>query len=151
MEDPTWITPSDPVSPVTRTVLEWLYLKSQADDLVARANQARDSVTRAVCASDKVQADDRGHLWLDLESPLRVGEHTYTAIKREKRVTKLPNEQRAYELAEAKDLIGRLFPMRPVFDESELYVLYQQGLLTEVELDDLYDVRTTWALKAVAA
>lgn len=151
MTDPTWITPADPATPVARSVLEWLYLKSQADELVARANLARDAVTRAVCASDKAVADDRGHLWLDLDSPLRVGESVYTAIKREKRVTRLPSEQRAEEFAEKHDLVERLFPMRPVFNEAELYVLYQEGLISEVELDDLYDVRTTWALKAVAA
>lgn len=151
MEDPIWITPSDPASPVARTVLEWLYLKTQADELVARTNQARDNVTRVLCASEKAVTDDRGHLWLDLDAPLRIGEATYSAVKREKRVTKLANEQRAYDFACEKNLLTRLFPERPTFDEAELYVLYQQGLITEIELDDLYDVRTTWALKAVAA
>jgi hypothetical protein len=149
VSDPTWDTSSDPKPTLTRSVLTWLYLKSQADELVARTNQAKERVTRAVRDSADAYLDDRGHLYVDLDEPLTVGETTYAAVKREKRITRTANEDRAAELAEKLGLTDRLFPSRPVFDEQELFVLYQDGLLTEAQIDDLYDIRENWALKAV--
>lgn len=150
MTDPTWDVSSDPQPSLARSVLTWLYLKSQADELVARANQARDRVTSAVRDSAEAYLDDRGHLYLDLDQPLTVGERTYAAVKREKRITRIASEERAHELAAARGLLARLFPTRPVFDEQELYVAYQEGKITEEEIDALYDEKISWALKAVA-
>lgn len=151
MTDPVWDTSSDPQPSLTRSVLTWLYLKSQADELVARTNQARDRVTAAVRDSGDAYLDDRGHLYVDLDRPLTVGETTYTAVKREKRITRTANEDRAHELAEQLGLLDRLFPDRPVFDEQELYVAYQEGKISEEEIDALYDIKESWALKAVPA
>lgn len=149
VSDPTWDTSSDPKPTLTRSVLTWLYLKSQADELVARTNQARDRVTAAVRDSGDAYIDDRGHVYVDLDEDLTVGETTYGAVKREKRVTRIANADRAYELAVELKLEARLFPPVPTFDEQELFVAYQEGLISEEEIDALYDVKETWALKAV--
>jgi hypothetical protein len=149
MSDPIWDTSSDPQPSLARSVLTWLYLKTQADELVASANKARDRVTQAVRDSADAYIDDRGHVYLDLDDPLTVGETTYSAVKREKRITRIANQTRAYDLATRLGLVDRLFPPTPVFDEQELFVAYQEGVISEEEIDGLYDVKESWALKAV--
>lgn len=151
MSAPIWETPTRPQSTITRSVLEWLYLKNQADELVALANQARDRVTREVCNSAGSYFDERGHRYLDLDKPLTVGETTYGAVKRERRVTRIANPDRAHDLAAELGLVDRLFPPTPTFDEQELFVVYQEGGITEAQIDELYDVKESWALKAVPA
>lgn len=141
-------TIDDPVPSRTRKVLEWLYVKGQADALVARANQLRDEVTAHV--RDHGQPDDKGNVFLDLDQPLTVGEKTYGAVKREMRVKRTANEDRLMALAEQIDAVDRLFPKKPVMDLEELYVLYQEGLVTESDIDGVFDTDTSWALKAVA-
>lgn len=146
---PSWETPAEAVPSILRRTLEWLHVKRQADQLVARANQLRDEVTKVVRDSQDAYVDDRGNLFLDLPKALTVGETTYGAIKREKRITRFPNEDRIRELAERTGTLDRLFPSQPVLDEQELYVLYQEGLITEQDIDGSYDVKESWALKAV--
>lgn len=138
----------DPVPSRTRTILEWLYTKGHADGLVARANQLREQVTAHV--RDFGFEDDKGNVFLDLDQPLTVGAKTYGSVKREMRVKRTANEERLMALAEQVDAVDRLFPRKPVMDLDELYVLYQEGLITESDIDGVFDTDVTWALKAVA-
>lgn len=138
----------DPVPTWSRQALEWLYVKSQADALVARANQLRERVTATV--RDRGYEDDKGNVFLELDQPLNVGGKTFTSVKREMRVKRTPNDDRIMELAQRVGAVDRLFPLKPVVDVEELYVLYQEGLVSESDIDGVFDSETSWALKAVA-
>lgn len=151
MTAPTWDATADPKPPFLRIALAWLYYKREADIAVARANKAREVVAQQVRDSPDAYLDGRGHVFLDLPEQLTVGDTTYAAIKREKRVTRSVDQDRAWDLAKARGVFERLFPLKPTFDEQELYVLYEEGLITEQEIDRLFDVKETWALKPVAA
>ena len=147
---PTWESTREPVPQTLRRVLEWLYVKNQADQLVARANQLREEVTKTVRDSADAYADDRGNVFLNLPERLTVGDKTYEAVKRERRILRIANEDRIRILADRTGTTDRLFPPQPVLDEQELYVLYQEGLITEADIDGSYDIKESWALKAVA-
>lgn len=123
----------------------WVYLKAQVDRTTAQLNQLRDEISEDVERAG--QADESGHIRLAIGRPFEYAGRRYEGVKRERRVTRTLSEQRAGDLADAKDLRGRLFPLRPVFDPDELYVLYQQGLVTEAEIDSLYDTKVSWAFK----
>lgn len=148
MPAPTFEPLTDPVPSTARQILEWLYVKSQADAAVARANKLREGVTALV--REEGYTDDKGNVFLDLEQPLTVGEKTYSAVKRELRVKRIPNEERIRELAERVGALDRLFPLKPVVDVEELYVLYQEGIVSETDIDSVFDTDSSWALKAVA-
>lgn len=148
MPAPTFEPLADPVPSTVRQILEWLYVKSQADAHVARANRLREGVNALV--REEGYTDEKGNVFLDLEQPLTVGEKTYGAVKRELRVKRLPNEERIRELAERVGALDRLFPLKPVVDVEELYVLYQEGIVSETDIDSVFDTDSSWALKAVA-
>lgn len=122
----------------------WVHLRAQFDRIQTQLNQVRDRL------SDRIDQhglpDEYGHLRMDLR-PFEFGGKRYEGIKRERRVSRAVNLERAAMLADAKNLGERLYPLRPVFDAEELYVLYQEGLLTEREIDDLFDTKVTWAFK----
>lgn len=126
----------------------WVYLKAQVDRTTGQLNHLRDEISADV--ERYGEPDESGHVRLPIARTFEYGGRRYEGIKRERRVSRLINQERAETLALDKGLIGRLFPARPTFDPDELYVLYQQGLLTEKEIDDLYDTKVTWAFKPEA-
>lgn len=126
----------------------WVYLKAQVDRNTAQLNQLRDQISADVERYGR--PDESGHVRMQLRRPFEYGGKRYEGIKRERRVSRTLSQDRAEALANARGLRDRLFPMRPVFDADELLVLYQQGLLTEGEIDGLYDTKITWAFKPEA-
>jgi len=137
-----------PGKELTEKLKMWVYLKAQVDRLTSQLNQLRDDISADV--ERYGESDESGHLRLAIGRPFEYAGRRYEGIKRERRVSRLVNEERAEALAMAKGVVGRLFPARPTFDQDELYVLYQQGLLTEREIDDLFDTRVSWAFKPEA-
>jgi hypothetical protein len=123
----------------------WVHLRTQMERTQGQLNHLRDELNAHV--DQFGYSDESGHLRLEIDRPFEFGGKRYEGIKRERRVSRTLNEERAQSLAQAKGLLERLFPMRPVLDADELYVLYEEGLLTENEIDDLFDARVTWAFK----
>lgn len=138
-----------PVPSTARQILEWLYVKSQATELTARANKLRDLVDAAI--EQGSYTDDKGNVFYDLDRPLTVGEKTYGAVKRELRVKRVPNEERVMALALRVGAYDQLFPLKRVMDPDELYVLYQDGVISESDIDGVYDSQESYALMAVKA
>lgn len=124
----------------------WVYLRAQYDRLSAQINGLRDRISTEV---DLVGwSDENGHRWLELPESFEYAGNRYLGVKRERRVSRTINEERAWKFAADRGLLDRLFPPRPTLDEQELYVLYQQDKITEADIDVLYDTKITWAFKA---
>lgn len=152
---PTWHSDPETAQRITRSTLEWLHAKVQTKAMSARANRLRDELDQFVAVAG--YADDKGHIYLDLPTPLEVGGTKVGALKREKRISRTANIERIGELADRVDaehpdahLRERLFPLRPVLDEDELYVAYQDGLVSEADIDDVFDAKVTWAFTVAA-
>jgi len=146
----TWQSDPETTQRITRMTLEWLHAKAQINAMTARANKLRDELDDFVAFAGYV--DDKGHTYLDLPATLEVAGKKVAALKREKRVTRSANTDRIGALADRVDaahpkanLHDRLFPLLPVLDEDELYVAYQDGLLTEADIDAVFDAKVTWA------
>lgn len=127
----------------------WAALKTQVDRLTAQLNHLRDRISAEVEAAG--YADESGHIRLPLAEPFEFGGKRYEGIKRERRVSPSVNHERLEALAEQRGLTDRLFPLRPVADEEEIYVLYQEQILTEADVDALFDYKVTWAFKPETA
>lgn len=128
-------------------VKEWVLLKRRIDTETKRLNQIRDHLMSVAAAEG--EEDEKGSLFLAFD-PVTAGGQTYSTIKRERRVSVSLLSDKVETLADKKDLRDRLYKMVPVLDQDELYVLNQEGKITDRELDSLFEEKETWAFKVLA-
>lgn len=93
--------------------------------------------------------DERGSRWFRFEEPLysRDGTKVYTAIKRERRVSRVLSHDRAEAWLTENKLIQSCTRLEPVFDEDLMLSLNFQGTIPDDVLDSFYDENESWAFK----
>ncbi|WP_369042208.1 hypothetical protein [Streptomyces sp. Midd1] len=140
--------PFDPIIPIFR---EWAVLKAQVTEETSRLNKLRDKVSGAV--EQRGYTDHKGSQYLDLPFPVPAGDNEYIRIKRERRVSVAADEEAAERILKAKSgaLYRRAFPPVPTLDADELYVLLQEGHLTEDEMDEILVQRETYAFRGLTS
>ncbi|AZM47784.1 hypothetical protein DMB38_20115 [Streptomyces sp. WAC 06738] len=140
--------PFDPIIPIFR---EWAVLKAQVTEETTRLNKLRDRVAAAV--EQRGYTDHKGSQYLDLPFPIPAGDSEYTRIKRERRVSISADEEAAERILRAKGeaLYRRAFPPVPMLDPDELYVLLQEGHLTEAEMDEILVQKETFAFRGLTS
>lgn len=124
---------------------EWLGIKTQADTLAKRQKELRDRLAGAI--ETEGYADDKGSLFLDLPEEI----DGFGALKYERRVVQSLNEDRAAALVKAKKLEKRCIVMVPVLDQEEIFKAHYDGLITQEELDSIFDTSENFAFKQVKA
>lgn len=134
----------DPIIPVFR---QWAMLKAQSDAMIREQNKLRDQVINAVEA--RGYRDHKGSQYIDLPFPLPVGELEYTRIKRECRTSISADPDIAAEVTRERGCYDRAFPPVPTLQPDELYVLLQEGVLTEDDLDRIFVKRVTFAFRGL--
>lgn len=137
-----------PVDPVIPTFREWAVLKARVTEMTSRMNKLRDTVAAAV--AQRGYRDHKGSQYIDLPFPLQVGDTSYARIKRERRVSVVANEEIAERITRQKGAYDRAFPPVRHLDTDELYVLYQEGVLTQDDLDTILETRESFAFKGMA-
>ena len=97
--------------------------------------------------------DESGHRYLDFESPLTVGERTWSGICAQRRLSSSIDLDAAESLCRELDIFDVVFPVVPVrqFDEDALYAANQRGLITDEQLDSLITENETFAIVPVKA
>ncbi|MEV7902193.1 hypothetical protein [Streptomyces anulatus] len=140
--------PFDPIIPVFR---EWALLKAEVTERTTRLNKLRDRVVAAV--EQRGYTDHKGSQYLDLPFPVPAGDIEYTRIKRERRVSILADPEAAERITRAKGdtVYRRAFPPVPSLDADELFVLLQEGVLTEEEMDEILVQRESFAFRGLAS
>lgn len=140
--------PYDPVIPVFR---EWAALKAQVTEQTTRLNKLRDKVASAV--EQRGYTDHKGSQYLDLPFPIPAGESEFVRIKRERRVSVVADTDAAERITKSKGehIYRRAFPPVPTLDADELYVLLQEGQLTEAEMDEILVQKETYAFRGLTA
>jgi hypothetical protein len=128
---------------------QFLALKFQEADIVTRKNKLRDEVSAHVDSTGEV--DEKGSKFWKLDPPIEVNGQTFTEVKRERRVSQSLDEEKAETLATAKGVRDRLFRVveMEVLDQDELYVLNQEGVISDDELDSLWVENVSFAFKPI--
>lgn len=124
-------------------------LKSQSVSLSMKLNRLRDKISSAV--EERGYKDQKGSQYIDLPFPIPTEEGEYLRIKRERRVSIVADEEAAERITRSKgeDIWARAFPAVPSLDCDELYVLLQEGVLTEKEMDQILVQRESYAFKGL--
>jgi hypothetical protein len=135
-------------NPATK-VREFLVLKFQETQIVTRKNHLRDEISTFVDANG--ETDEKGSKFWRLPAPVDVNGQTFTEVKRERRVSVGLDEEATETLLHTKGLKDRVFKevTTTVLDQDELYVLQQEGLITEEELDALFTENVSFAFKPI--
>jgi hypothetical protein len=130
---------------------QFLALKFQETEIVTRKNKLRDEVSVHVDANGEV--DEKGSKFWKLDPPIEVNGQKFTEVKRERRVSTSLDAEKAEELAVAKGIRDRLFKQvtTEVLDQDELYVLNQEGVISDEELDGLFVETESFAFKPIRA
>jgi hypothetical protein len=124
---------------------QWATLKHQGDLIAERQKDLRTDLMGLVKGGGLT--DEKGSFFLNLHTPVTVGDKTYRTLKNERRVSERLDEDAAEELLKSKGLLERCQKTVVVFDPDELYVLNQEGLLSDEELDSLIVISESYAFK----
>jgi hypothetical protein len=98
------------------------------------------------------EADEGGHTAKeDLEYPLQIGKKLVAGFKRQRRLSKRLNEDRATLFLDSKGLLQECQTTYTVLDEDRILAIAFQGKITDKELNELYDESETFALTLIEA
>jgi hypothetical protein len=128
---------------------QFLALKFQETEIVTRKNKLRDEVSVHVDANGDI--DEKGSKFWKLDPPIEVNGQKFTEVKRERRVSVNLDEEAVETLVNAKGIRDRVFKQvtQEVLDQDELYVLNQEGVITDEELDGLFTETESFAFKPI--
>ncbi|NIY68028.1 hypothetical protein SMALB_6106 [Streptomyces malaysiensis] len=114
-------------------------------------NKLRDRVAEAV--QSRGYTDHKGSQYIDLPFPIPVSDHEYIRIKRERRVSIVADLEAAERITRARgyEIYRRAFPPVPTLDADELYVLLQEGELTEEDMDQIMVQKESFAFRGLTS
>lgn len=157
-----------PPSPLlTKTALvsrlkKWSLIKRETADLTKEQNNLRDEMMKyaeTLAAQAEQDGDPEGDIEFDEKGSIYIPLPSFdgpngrvSGFKRERRVSTVFDEDKALALLEAKGdpkLKKRAIRTIEVIDQDEFYVLQQEGLITEPELDSLFEEKVNWAFHPV--
>jgi hypothetical protein len=138
------------VNSLVRKVSEFLAIKFEVTSLTDRQNVLKKELLAEVERHGEV--DEKGSQFLELDEPVVIHGQTFRSLKRERRATPVFLQEDAEALLEKKGLLDRVMKevTTVVFDQDELYLLHQEGLISEEEIDSLFTENESWAFKPLA-
>ena len=133
---------SDP-NDLTSQISEYVKLKASIDGLEARQSELRKKLFAAI--EDGGFEDDKGNIQLELGS---VIDGVYR-LEKQRRTKRTLDEARAEALLEELGLADDIYEMKPVLNEDYLMAAFYEEKITEDQLEEMYPLSITWALRTV--
>ena len=134
-----------PAFDLMSTAIDLITNKARAAELTKRAGKARDALIKYVEKHAQIE-DEKGSQFLSLPEPFEFGGSTYTSLKREKRSSQVFLEEEAEALVRSKGLWEQASTTITVLDQDKIFILNQEGKISDDEIDELFDEKVTWAL-----
>lgn len=128
---------------VRQAVRSWLLASDAVERFSADVQEHRKAIMDELEASGEV--DSKGNQWMHFpDDPI---EGRIKGIKRERRVSRRLDEEKAREFLEAKGLLKECEETIVVLSEERLLALNfgAKAKITDAELEDLYVVQETYA------
>jgi hypothetical protein len=138
------VKPTEPRSAsedeITSQAKEYVFSKKQIEYFEAKSKTLRDKLFAKI--DELGEVDTEGHIILDLPEEI----DGVIGFKKQRRVSRKINEEKAEEIIEAKNLGDQLYKTIRVIDEDALMAALYSDQLTEEEIDEMYPQQITWAL-----
>lgn len=129
--------PSDPVTKLA--FIRWVLGKIKMDE--GKTDQARVRET-IIGAFDQVPPDADGHRLIVFDEPIEG----YGSIQYQRRVTTVPNVERALEILEENGLLEECTVQVRQIDEESLMRAVYDGRLEDSQLSEMYPQKETFAV-----
>ena len=130
---------SDENDLISRTK-KYAFLKSQLDFLEKEQKAIRALLFENL--EEIGEEDDKGNIIIELPEEVEG----YSAVVKQRRVSRKIDEARAEEIIAEHELEDVLYKTIRVVDEDALMAALYEDVLTEEEVDEMYPQSITWAL-----
>ncbi|MEU7147067.1 hypothetical protein AB0B15_03345 [Streptomyces sp. NPDC045456] len=140
-------TAAAPETDLERLAAAYTYIRNRVEPQTAELNRLKKQLS-AMTQQIGVR-DENGSYTVALQRSYDVGDKRVSGLKWQRSVTRIADEEAAERIAKKKKCTGRLFPRQPVFDPQEVYVLFQEGRLTEEEVDEIFPEKETFSFVLV--
>lgn len=124
-------------------IAEYVKLKASEDLIKKRTAELRDVIFAQI--DEEGYEDDKGNHQLDLESAV---DGVYR-LEKQRRTKRTLNEETAEEILAELELTEEVYEMKPVLNEDALMAAFYEGKITDEQLDSIYPLTVTWALRTV--
>lgn len=145
----------EPQPPITATALvskaiAFLTLTGEAKSANEKAGTLKKEMMDALQVAG--EPDEKGHRYLYFKNPIKVGGKFFSGVKRERRVSTLFDEDAAERILSEKGLLSEVQQVvtTTVLDQDKIYVLNQEGAISDEELDQMFSENETFAFKPVS-
>ena len=110
------------------------YLEANKVKKAVEESQKEPKNNLTLLAQTEGEQDAKGHRWLYLDEDI----DGVKAFQLQRRVSREFQPEAAEEIARAKGIYERLFPLVPTFDDQELAVAYNDGIITDDDIKSIY-------------
>lgn len=124
-------------------IREYVKLKASEDMIKKRTSELRDIIFAEI--DQDGYEDDKGNHQLDLEEAI---DGVYR-LEKQRRTKRVLDETKAEELISELGLTEELYEMKPVLNEDALMAAFYEEKITEDQLEEMYPLNVTWALRTV--
>lgn len=133
-----------------QTFTEFIGLKTDSEKLANRANTLKSRLKEYLQSpSSGAYENENGSLFLDFDETITVGGTDYKGVENRRVVRTAFNEGKAEVLLAAKGEDVRKQAVSEYIDQEKLAVLVQKGLISEEELDSLFEEKESFSLYPV--
>jgi hypothetical protein len=124
-------------------IQEYIKVKSSLDILEARQKELRDKLfTQLDLLGDE---DSKGNIQLILDEEIGG----IVRLEKQRRSSRKLDELKADELISELGLVDEVYEMKRVINEDALMAAFYEEKITEEQLDTMFPVTVTWALRTL--
>lgn len=142
---------ADRVDPIVREAHSFLYNRSEEEKFKRSKEKSRDALKKYLLEFG--EEDESGHRRLDFESDMTIVDKSYSGVMAQRRLTASIDTDSVEEDLKrlGPEFYDRVFKPKIVreFDENELYVLNQEGIVPDAKLDSWITEQVTYAIVPV--
>lgn len=135
-------------STIVGKLMQFLALKDEVKTSTERLDALKKDLTQHVAEHGEV--DDKGHKNFVLPAPIEYGDKTYVGFQQQRRVSQSFDTTVAEGILKDRNLWERATVVVREIDQNEVFVLNQEGLLTDDELDSMFAERETFAFRPIS-